>query len=267
MRLIRVPGQPVPDRESIRTADSGQPGGQLGERVLGRRHDNTGPPGRSRYLLAQGQDRQQPRPQQRRLPRPRRPGDHHHAFVAGPVGQLHGQLRGQPLPPVEHPGVGLAERQQPSVGASPHPPRDTGRPAVPGRQHLLGGTAATGRRHERRPGRPVQAERLGQEFGGVLAGGTVDASLQVADRPRAQVRRIGQLLLGQPRLGPQLPQQPAETLRSLLRHLPSIPSRCQLRNLPSGYAPPGTATSEFSPGGRRDPVAGPVARPVGRYVW
>ena len=46
----------------------------------------------------------------------------------------------------------------------------------------------------------------------------------VTDRPRAQVRRLGQLLLRQPRLGPQLPQQPGETQRSLLRHQPSIPS-------------------------------------------
>ena len=222
VRLVRVPGQPVADRQGVRAADRGQPGGQLGERVLGRRHDDTGPPVRSRDLLAPGQDRQQPGPQQRRLARPRRPGDHHQPAVGRPGGQLRRQLGGQPLPPVEHLRIGLAERQQPPVRAPARPPRDlvtrARRPAFPGRQHVLGRTAATGRRHEQLPHRPGQAQRIGQQLGGVLAGGAVDAPLQVTDRPRAQLRRFGQLLLGQPRLGPQLPQQPAETQRSLLRH-------------------------------------------------
>ena len=91
------------------------------------------------------------------------------------------------------------------------------------RQHLPGRGLAPGRRDEQLPGRPGQAQRTGQQFGGVLAGGAVDAPLQVADRPRAQARRFGQLLLGQPRPGPQLPQQPAETQRSLFRHQHSVP--------------------------------------------
>ena len=44
-------GQPISDRKSIRAADSGQAGGQFGERVLGGRHDDTRPAVRSRYLL------------------------------------------------------------------------------------------------------------------------------------------------------------------------------------------------------------------------
>jgi hypothetical protein len=57
---------------------------------------------------------------------------------------------------------------------------------------------------------PGQAQRAGQQHCGVLAGGAVDAPLQVTDRPRAHGRRLGQLLLGQPGLSPQLPQQPGE---------------------------------------------------------
>ena len=91
------------------------------------------------------------------------------------------------------------------------------------RQHLPGRGLAPGRRDEQLPGRAGQAQRTGQQLGGVLAGGAVDAPLQVADRPRAQVGRFGQFLLGQPRLGPQLPQQPAETQRSLFRHQHSVP--------------------------------------------
>ena len=190
VRLIRVPGQPLPDRQRVRAAKSGQPGGQLSQRILGRRHHDTRPPVRPRHLLAPGQDRQQPGPQQRGLPRPRRPGDHHHPAAGRPGGQFRRQLGGQPLPPVEHVRIGLAERQQPPVRAAAHRPRDllacAGRAAVPGRQHVLGRGLAPGRRDEQLPGRPGQAQRIGQQPGGVLAGGAVDAPLQGADRPRAQ---------------------------------------------------------------------------------
>jgi len=57
-----------------------------------------------------------------------------------------------------------------------------------------------------------------QQHGGVLAGRAVDTPLQVADRPRAHARRLRQLLLRQPSLRPQLPQQPGEAQRRLLRH-------------------------------------------------
>ena len=45
-------------------------------------------------------------------------------------------------------------------------------------------------------------------------------ALQVADRPLAHLRGLGQLVLGQPGLVPQLPQQPAETQRGLLGRRP-----------------------------------------------
>ena len=86
------------------------------------------------------------------------------------------------------------------------------------------GVRAPRRRLELRPGRAGQAQRVGQQPGRVLAGGQVDPPLQIADRPRAQARRLRQLLLRQPGLGPQLPQQPAETRRRLLRHGPHRPS-------------------------------------------
>ena len=79
------------------------------------------------------------------------------------------------------------------------------------------------RRLEQRPLRPGQAQRIGQQPGRVLAGGQVNPPLQVTDRPRGKARRLRQLLLGQPGIGAQLPQQPPETRRSLLRHGPHRP--------------------------------------------
>ena len=68
-------------------------------------------------------------------------------------------------------------------------------------------------------GKAPAAEVLAALRGGAAApGGAVDAPLEVTDRPRAQARRLGQLLLGQPGLGPQLPQQAAEPQCKLLRH-------------------------------------------------
>ena len=113
------------------------------------------------------------------------------------------------------------------------------------RQHLPGRGLTPGRRDEQLPGRAGEAQRTGQQLGGLLAGGAVDTSLQVADRPRAQAGRFGQLLLGQPRPGPQLPQQPAETQRSLFRHQHK---RSPLRKTPGheirpkDYAQPRAAT-------------------------
>jgi hypothetical protein len=70
---------------------------------------------------------------------------------------------------------------------------------------------------------------------GGRTGGTVDPPLQVTDRPRAQARRLGQLLMGQPGLGPQLPQQPGERKRRLLRHDPT-PLAALRRGYPAGKA-------------------------------
>ena len=138
----------------------------------------------------------------------------------------------------------LLEGGQPAVRRSGHGPWRLRLRSADRRQHLPGRDLAPGRRDEQLPGRTGQAQRTGQQLGGVLAGGAVDAPLQVADRPRAQARRFGQLLLSQPRLAPQLPQQPAETQRE------PVPSPAQRppsgkprpRNPPQGYARPGTAT-------------------------
>ena len=89
-----------------------------------------------------------------------------------------------------------------------------------GRQHLRGRGAAAGRGDEQRARRLGQAQRVGQQQRGVLAGGAVDAPFQVTDRPRGKARRLRQLLLRQPGLGPQLPQQPRELQSRLLRHRP-----------------------------------------------
>ena len=77
---------------------------------------------------------------------------------------------------------------------------------LPGRQHGFYRPAPPGRCDEQFARRPVQAQRAGQQQRGVLAGGAVYPPLQVTDRPRGKPRRLRQLLLGQPRLGPQLPQ-------------------------------------------------------------
>jgi hypothetical protein len=95
----------------------------------------------------------------------------------------------------------------------------------PGRRRR-GGTrrdASARRRLEQRALRAGEVQRIGEQPGRFLAGGQVNAALQVADRPRAQARRLGQLLLRQPGISPQPPQQPAETWRRPLRHKPHRP--------------------------------------------
>ena len=91
-------------------------------------------------------------------------------------------------------------------------------PGVPGGQHLPGVAPAAGRRHEQLMRRPGHPQRIGQQHRGVFAGGAVDAPLQVADRPQAQARRLGQLLLRQPGPPPQLPQQPRKIQCRLFGH-------------------------------------------------
>jgi len=65
------------------------------------------------------------------------------------------------------------------------------------------------------------------------------APLKGTDRLRAQAGRLGQLFLGQPRLDPQLPQQPSET-QLRLRHRPASP-----RDRPPQL--PGTAREPILP--------------------
>src|SRR5215470_10062685 len=101
------------------------------------------------------------------------------------------------------------------VAAAANAPRDA---PVPGSQHGLGRPAPAGRRDEQLPRLPVQAQRPGQQQRSVLAGGAVDPPLQVTDRPLAHLRGLGQLVLGQPGLVAQPPQQPAETQPGLFGH-------------------------------------------------
>jgi hypothetical protein len=67
-------------------------------------------------------------------------------------------------------------------------------------QHLSSRDLAPGRSDEQLARWPVQAQRRGQQHRSVLAGGGVDAPFQVADRPLAHLRGLGQLVLGQPGL-------------------------------------------------------------------
>lgn len=114
-----------------------------------------------------------------------------------------------------------------------------------GRQHLRGRCPPARRRDEQFPYLPGQAERISQQHLGVLARSAVDAPLQVTDRPGTHARRLGQLLLRQPGLGPELPQQPGETHHRLRRgfHRPSPDRRGHAVHLPSLRARQGTATA------------------------
>ena len=86
------------------------------------------------------------------------------------------------------------------------------------------GTTAPRERLEPGSDRADQAQRVSQQPGSVLVCPPVDPPLQVTDRPRAQPRRLRQLLLRQPGLHPQLPQEPGEIRRRLIGHLtPSDP--------------------------------------------
>ena len=73
------------------------------------------------------------------------------------------------------------------------------------------------------PGPASKAQRIRQQPGRLPARGPVDAPLQVTDRPRAQARRLRQLLLRQPCISAQPPQQPREPQTRLLRHRPQPP--------------------------------------------
>ena len=102
-----------------------------------------------------------------------------------------------------------------------------------GRKHSRGWGAAAGRRDEQGAHRLGQVQRLGQQQSGVLAGGVVDAPLQITNRPLAHLRGGSQLLLRQPSIIAQPPQQPAETQPTLLRHRPYSPSACPVRCQPT----------------------------------
>jgi hypothetical protein len=223
----REPGrstiEPAPHRRRVRPGQHRHPQRQLIQRRPGRGQHHPRPPRRpgSGGQPIRPEPRQYPCPQQRRLARPRHPRHHHQAHA-----------RQQPRHPLQHlnGGGGAAEEQarvlllehaQPAVGRTGHQPRLRSR-AVDGREHVEGRDLAAGCCHEQFPGLPGQAQSAGQQHGGVLMGGAGDASLQAADRPRGQARCLGQFLLGQLGLGPQLPQQPGEA-QPRLGHHPASP--------------------------------------------
>ena len=190
--------------------------------------------------------------------------------VGEPARHLPGHLRGQPgLARPARPG----HRHQPVIGKQARDPAQrlgpadeagqrrreamhaTGRGRVrrlrlplPGRQHVRGRGFAAGRRDEQSVHWLGQAQRPGQQERGVLAGRAVNAPLQVTDRPRAQPCRLRQLLLSQPGLGPQLPQQPGELQHRRLYHHAGIPSRVRS---------PRPGTTAPRQGGQHQDYAGP----------
>ena len=133
---------------------------------------------------------------------------HHPARARRRVGQF-GQLV---LPPGER---GDVAGQRP--GRRRHPPA-----AGPARRRM-----APRGRLELDPGRAAQLERVGEQPHRVLVRGGGQAPLQVADRPRAQPRRLGQLLLRQPGPGTQPPQHAGEPSRRLSHGLSSCPGTAQ----------------------------------------
>ena len=221
----------VVHRNRIGAGHRGQLHRQLPQRTARGPDHPPRPPLRPRAQRAGRQPRHQPRLQQRGLAGPRLPGHQQDPRPVQPPGQPPDQLARQLSAPVENRRVPLPERHQPQIRA-PRPHRATARhqtlrrrTSLPsrGRQHLRGRDAPAGRRDEQAAHRLGQAQSAGQQHRGVLAGRAADAPLQVTDRPRGQGRRLGQLLLGQPRLGPQLSQQPGETQTRLLRHGPNAP--------------------------------------------
>ena len=151
-----------------------------------------------------------------------------------------GKRPGEPVRGVHREG-GLADPGHPADRVNRHHPAATGRLSPPRHQLAELGLAAgeggdvsrqrpAGRRRRPRPASPAAAasaspagarpraaatnsSRAGpsrpsapaSSTRGVLAGGGVDAALQVTDRPLAHLRGLGQLILGQPGLVPQLP--------------------------------------------------------------
>jgi len=79
------------------------------------------------------------------------------------------------------------------------------------------------------PGRAVQVQCLGEQPHRVLVRGGDHAPLQVADRPRAQPGRPGQLLLRQPGPGAQPPQRTGERNRRLSHIVSPCPQTARFR--------------------------------------
>ena len=147
------------------------------------------------------------------------------AHPTHPVQRLHHRLiPGQQLLPHTRQQIVPAGEPRITGGDVPHL-----RPCPPhGPQYLRSRNEPAGRRHEQPAHRLGQAQCAAQQHSSVLAGCAVDAPLQVTDRPRAQARRLRQLLLRQPGLGPQLPQQPGKPPSRLFPHGPGIPPQALL---------------------------------------
>ena len=90
--------------------------------------------------------------------------------------------------------------------------------------------------------------------------GAVDPPFQVTDRPRGQARHLRQLLLGQPSLGPQLPQQLREPQARLSATAPGTATATAPVHTPVVTGPARTGATHTA---YADPAAGP-ARQSGR---
>ena len=117
------------------------------------------------------------------------------------MGGVHGECR---LADPGHP----ADRVYARHSGRPRPARRPGRAASPGG------------RLELRPVRAGEIERAGESARRIRPGGLCHATLEVADRPRADARPVSQFLLGQPGIRAQLPEHPGERRRWRLSHGP-----------------------------------------------
>ena len=182
-----VPPPRRPRLQPGRDLRRGHPGGQqqAGQRIG--RVDRPLPGG-------MGVQRQEELPVREAAGQPVR-GVHREGGLADPghpadrVNPHHPAARGRLRPPRHQLAeLGLAAGEGGDIPRQRPGGRRRGRPrrSRRGRQHLAGRRPAAGRRHEQLARRPGQAQRTGQQQRGVLAGGAVDAPLQVADRPRAQ---------------------------------------------------------------------------------
>ena len=140
---------------------------------------------------------------------------------------------GQAIQPFRRPvKLGPAAGEAGDVPRQPAGRRRGERPqgrALPGRHHIPGQAPPARRSHEQLCDRPGQTKRPRQQHRGLLAGGPVDAPLQVTDRARAHAGRFRQLLLRQPGFRAQPPQQPSECKRRFVRHRRIAPHALPVR--------------------------------------
>jgi hypothetical protein len=179
----RIRLQLAPHRRRVRACQRPHPHRQLIQRRPGGGEHQAGP----RRRLRRGcqppspDPWQHPRPQQRRLARTGHPGHHQQARARHVLRHSLQHLGGGRFTAEEQLRVLLLERSEPAVRRIS---RCSGgrRPRAAGSgQHLCGWGLAAGCCHEQFPGRLRQAQRPGQQHGGVLVRGAVNAPFQVAD--------------------------------------------------------------------------------------